>query len=758
MCVRRLFPFLLLNLLLLLPLPAGAIGLLVPSEEGLAPLRLVEQQVEVTLEEHAAVTHITQVFHNRTDRMLEATYLFALPEGAATTEFALWMNGERVVGRVLDRMEARRTYEGIVRRMQDPGLLEYVDRTLFQARIFPIPPRGEQRVEIEYASVVPQTGGDLHYTLPLHPSMGATLDRFTFSLRTVGGTPVQRMWSPRHVLDEVREPGRGLVRVTHETSQASTAAPLEVFITRSQEDVGFSLLSWDPDDGEDGYFMLTLSPSEELAHLEVLPKQVTFVVDVSGSMAGVKMDQARATLRHCVQQLRPDDTFNLVSFSTGVSEAFASPRRADRDAVREALTFIDGLQARGNTNISAALERALRDPASPDRPHVIFFLTDGLPTEGERDISRLVQLAGEGVSDGDRRIYAFGVGYDVNTRLLDGMARRGRGSAGYVRPEEDISDVVGGFFARIGDPLLTRLTLDFGALEVDRVYPQPLPDLYRGGQVTVFGRYRGGASDWVQVLGDAGSERITLRRGVDLDAAGGQERAWMGHLWAQRRIDALLDLHEQGQGHPGLEEEVRALAMRWNIVTPWTSYLTVEPGMDRDAVAQRPFPRPVPRSTGAVSRGAASQAGPAPAPRVAADEPEISLNAAMRSNAPGVGGLGAGSGSGQGEAPVWAGRSAEVGRAAVEESIARRAQAESRQVAPTQEASVRSAGGRTFVSVGGRWQEQGTEQATVQRTVVAFSDAYFALLEQNPSLRDVLSLGVGVRFRHQGQVWEVRGS
>jgi Ca-activated chloride channel family protein len=687
------------------------------------------------------------------------------------------MNGERIEGRVLERDQARGIYEGIVRRMQDPGLLEFADHGLFQASIYPIPANGLQTVEIEYASVLEQAGTDALYRYPMHESMGNAIGSLSFNVTIAGRAPVQRVYSPHHrITTENDRSQNGVTRVAHESRGATTSDDFELYITEGGEDVGFSLLTWDADDGEPGYFMMTLSPSDELTNLEVLPKQVTFVVDTSGSMAGIKIDQARQMLHQTVGQLREDDTFNIIGFSTSVRPLFDEPARATRANLEQATRFIDRLSATGNTNISGALSRAFQDPAAADRPHVIIFVTDGLPTEGDTNIERIIAASGEGVAEGDRRVFAFGVGYDVNTRLLDGVSRTGRGRAAYVRPEENMSDVVGEFYAGIGDPLLTRLELDFGPVDVDQVYPRPLPDLYRGGQVTLFGRFEARSSGFVEVRGRAGRERIEMRFPADFGSGGDTDRSFIGNLWAARRVDGLLaDIALNGENNDNVQEII-ALGTEWNIVTPYTSYLTVEPSYalpEPEAArweAEDPSPdtawggnaiggtsstgattptvdrtaRPVDEElaannvqTATTSRGQrpTSRSVPASAPRSSRDADDMAQQPRREAAA----------------APGGSGRSA------VEGAIARSEAAEALVVTDDnrRERQSRNVGTRRFNQTSGVWVEAGLESRSVDEVVEAFSDRYFELLTLAPGMDDVFALG-RVRFEWNGRVYEIR--
>lgn len=734
---------------------ASAQGLLIPRDESVPPLALKRHTVEFEITDNGAVTHVTQVFENHTSTPLEATYYFAVPPGAVTTDFALWMNGERIRGEVLARDEARQIYENIVRRTRDPGLLEYVDGELFQASIFPVPPNGEQTVEIEFANVLDREANVLHYRYPIHESASREIPLLVVAGDIATSHPIASIYSPYHAIDESIRSGGRAARVTMEESGAGVAHDFELYIGLTGDDVGFSLLTHDADDGGDGYFMLTIAPSPELEDLEVLPKQVTLVVDTSGSMAGDKIEQARAMLRYCVENLEDGDTFQIIGFSSSVSPAFEEPVPATRENRRRAMAYIDGLRARGNTNISEALSRAMRDPASAERPHSILFVTDGLPTEGETDVDAILAIAQRGVSDGDRRVFAFGLGYDVNARLLDGLARRGRGETGYVRPNEDLSDKVGEFYDSVGAPLLTQIELDFGGVRVDEVYPNPLPDLYRDRDITVFGRYRADHSGAIVVRGRAAGREWVQEYGADFAAVRDSDTSFVGNLWARRRVDALLfEIEEQGQTQRRVDQVV-ALATEWGIVTPYTSYLAVDPSERRFAqpwdepMWEGELPTPDAAPLGGVRRGGDGDLG-------AVDD----FGTGFGTEAGGSGRSSRSRDSAQAasEAPMAARPTApaprqESGREAVEESITR-AESRSSTTLSGGLGSTRRADGRTFEQVGGVWIEAGVS-ARVDERITYGSDAYFALLRDHPELREVLSLGERVRFELRGRIIEI---
>lgn len=715
----RFLPF--LFVFLLFANLAHARSVLVPTTpQGVFELKA--QDVRVEIDDFAALTHVKQRFYNPGSRPLEAVYYFAIPPNSTVTDFAIMINGERVRGEVLRRDEARQTYEAIVRRMVDPGLLEYSDSELFKASIFPVPARGEQTVEISYATTLTQTNGALHYRLPVHEGSLKDSPAFTVSGEIRSAQPISNIWSPNAFMETTRV-SASRARFALESSSPEQLRNLEVFVARSTDEVGLSLLTWDGEGDDKGYFMLTLSPTDALQNLEVLPKQVTFVLDTSGSMHGSKWTQAVASLRYAVDALHERDTFNIVAFSSTARTAFRESVPASRQNKDQARAFVDDLLPRGGTNIEEALALALRQRDEAGRPHSVVFLTDGEPTEGVTGIPELLQQVASGFESDTRRLFVVGVGYSLNTRLLDGMATRGRGQVSYVRPNEPLDDRIKSLVDRLANPLLTNIQIDFGRASISDVYPTQIPDLYRGETITIFGRYARSERVTVRVRGFAGRER--WQNSTELRFGGESALSFIGNLWASRRVaDLLQNIAENGET-PERVREVEELAIRWSIVTPYTSYLATDPsegrvpdmGIPRPIPMPRPMPGPMPVTR---SRGeAADFAGGSPA-------------AAMRAEA----------------APATS------GRAAVEASMERQSLATQDSVSVASAVAQQRIGNRTFEVVEGVWTQRDLRAGTPVR-VEYMGAEWMRLSRHSDELRRVLMLGERVRFEHGGRVYEV---
>jgi len=416
-------------------LKADGVMLVRPPEGRVStPLAVTYHRVSVDIHDGTAVTKIDQMFRNDFDTDLEASYIFPIPEDAAIGEFALYVNGERMGGEILDRDRARQIYEQIVREMRDPGLLEYVGRNMFRARVFPVPAKGRTRVELEYSETLAYDAGMYTYRYPLDTERFSPtpLDEVTIAADIYSSAPVKNIYSPSHDVDVIMRPhGASL---GYEAKNLLPDRDFILYYTVSEEDLGMNLLTF-RESGEEGYFMMMLSPGDLAGSSQ--SKDVLFVFDTSGSMSGEKMEQARQALRFCMNSLDRDDRFGIVQFATQETLFRREMVPANEKNISAAHSFIDRIRARGGTNINDALLTSLHMINGSDRPRMIVFLTDGEPTVGVTDLHEILGNLSR-ANEERARIFVFGVGYDVNTHLLDRLAEEHRGVSEYVTPGQNI--------------------------------------------------------------------------------------------------------------------------------------------------------------------------------------------------------------------------------------------------------------------------------------------------------------------------------
>jgi Ca-activated chloride channel family protein len=551
-------------------------GFIIPDRrpgEPAPPLSVKYHHVKVEIVGQVAKTSVDQVFINHSGRDIEGTYIFPVPEGATVSDFAMFIGNERVKGEILDSREARRIYEDIVRRMRDPGLLEYMGRNLFRARVYPIPARGEKRVQISYTEVLKAENGLVKYLYPLNTEKFSRdpLQDVSVSVRIESQVPIVNVYSPSHKVS-VRKEGEGVARAGYEEKDVRPDKDFLLYYSLSKDDIGLSFMNWEGPEG--GYFMLLASPRFAAPGERIVAKNVVLVLDSSGSMSGAKIAQAKAAARFILNHLDKRDAFTLIDFDDGVTPFSEGLVPASGDAVARALKFVDGIEDSGGTNINDALLAALSRMRDGERPGYVLFLTDGLPTVGTTetaDILRNIQKGNERRS----RIFVFGVGDDVNTELLDRLSSDHRGASVYIGETEDLEVALSGFYEKISSPLLSDLAVEFKGLDASQVYPRVLPDLFKGSQLVLVGRYRGDGPVSVVMTGKAGREgkRFVLE---SRPLTGSDRFSFLPRLWATRRIGYLLEeIRLQGRTKE-LEDEIRRLGLKYGIVTPYTSYLVTE--------------------------------------------------------------------------------------------------------------------------------------------------------------------------------------
>jgi Ca-activated chloride channel family protein len=549
-------------------------------------------QLDTKISGQVATTRVEQVFRNDTPYTLEGTYFFPIPETASIVEFSIWENGKKLVGEVRSREEARRIYDEIVRRQRDPGLLEYAGKDLFQASIFPIPPNSDKKLELVYSQILKAESGTVSYRYPLgtgrnlwrangFPETGRVamptqkFGTVSGKIEITGKEALRNVYSPSHKIDVVNK-GERSASVSFETS--NNDSDFQLFYGLSNDDFGMTLLTH-REPGKDGYFLLMLSPKDEIAERELVNKDIVFVLDTSGSMADEgKMEKARSALLFGIRSLRDSDRFNVISFSGEEHLMERSLINADASGRRRGEEFVKGLRATGGTNINDSLLASMKQFEKNDRPKMLVFMTDGLPTVGETNIDK-INANLQKAKTAEVRIFPFGFGYDVNTALLDKLGSENSGVSDYVQPKEDLEIKVSNFFAKVSSPVLSDLELDLGDVQADLMYPRKLTDLFKGMQLAVIGRYKN-ANDLknvaVMLRGKSGRENRSFNySNLDFPIRE-DDNDFLPRLWASRRVGWLIEQIRLNGETKEVKDEIVDLGTRYGIVTPFTSYLATD--------------------------------------------------------------------------------------------------------------------------------------------------------------------------------------
>jgi Ca-activated chloride channel family protein len=696
-CEDAVKPLYLIALTTLIPLPVAAQGWIEPLPDrphmngGIARVR---SDVSVRVTGRVAQVEVEEWFQNRAGGLGEGDYLYPLPGEAVFSNFSLFQGDQELRGETMDAARARGIYEEIVRKKRDPALIELAGHGLIRARVFPINPGETRKITLRYTQMLGRAGEALHFRYTAaqrqggrNPTEGAVGPAripdpapLTFTLVADSGGQFRDPFSPTHEVRIDRQGERLTVRPAD-----NLTGDFALFLPLARGLVGMTVVTHRPTDREAGYFMLTLSPAA--ARGEALQRDVTVVLDVSGSMSGAKIEQARRALHQLLSSLGTRDRFRLVTFSSSVTAYRTDWTLAGEREVRDARAWVDAIAANGGTNIADALTEAFRAASPEGRLPIVVFLTDGLPSVGEQNPERLADNAER--SRGRARVFAFGVGYDVNTYLLDRLTAAGRGATQFVEPGEDVEAAVGTLAAKISHPVLSDLAMGDSPARLSEIYPSRLPDLFAGEELVVFGRY-----------GDAGSGAMTLtgmragrteRFSVDLAFPAHElGNDYIPRLWASRKIGALAQSMRLNGHNPEVEREIRETAMRYGLLSEFTSYLVQEP----TTVVAGGTPMPAPTR---------QDAGRAAAPAAAFGQ--ASVQAAERDRE---------------RREVFS----KVSLDAAEEKLADR----------LVRSGGRAAAGRMFYQRNGVWTDAAHAAGRDIVRVVAFSDAYFALLRRLPEL------------------------
>ncbi|MHC4471494.1 MAG: VIT domain-containing protein, partial [Planctomycetota bacterium] len=537
------------------------------------PLAIKYHRVKVTIRDQVAVTEIDQVFINPNPYQLEGTYIFPIPEEASISAFSMWIDGKEMPGELLERDKARKIYMDIVRSMRDPALLEYAGRNMFKASIFPIPPRGEKRVKLSYQEICRADGGLVRYLYPLNTEKFSSrpLEDVSVVVDIKGKLPIKNVTCPSHPVEVVTRSDTE-ARVAYEARNVTPDRDLLLYYSISADEFALNFLTHRPKPREDGYFMLLLSPGTETG--KVIDKDVCFVVDTSGSMQGKKMEQAKAALKFCLQSLNPGDRFSLVPFATEARAFSEMLLGASKENVARGVQYVEELRALGGTAIDEALTLALKMSPDSQRPYMVVFLTDGLPTIGETKEPLILENV-KRLNKGNVRLFAFGVGNDVNTHLLDKLAEQNRGTREYVDEAENLELKVSNFYTKIANPVLSDIEVGFPGVDVHDVYPRRLPDLFKGSQLVVVGRFKGSGQKAAKLTGKVSGEAKTIAHDVSFPVTE-DGNSFLPRLWAIRKIGFLLDEIRLHGEKKELRDEVVRLARLHGVVTPYTSFLVLE--------------------------------------------------------------------------------------------------------------------------------------------------------------------------------------
>lgn len=547
--------------------------------------RIKELSIDATIKDQIAQTQVTQMFENMGRRQMEVSFVFPLPYDGAIDQLTFLVDGKELQAKLLPADKAREIYEGYVRRYKDPALLEWIGTGMFKTSVFPVPAGATRTVSLKYSQLLKKDRKTVDYLFPLSTAKytAKPIEKVSFRLAIQSGSPIKNIYSPTHDVKVERDDDRNAV-VSVEAKNNIPVNDFRLLYDTDDRKIGASVVSFWPEDEDQGYFVLLASPEIKKSSESESRKNILFVVDRSGSMNGKKIVQARDAAKFVLNNLNENDLFNVIAYDSEIQAFAPELQRYNEESRSSALGFINSINSGGSTNIDGALAAALKNIKDDSLPNYIVFLTDGRPTVGEVNEMKIVENTKTHNKHGARLI-SFGVGYDVNSRLIDRLSNANHGQSEYVGPDQDIEASVSRLYEKIASPVLTdaAVSYNFDVMDVEqgeivnRVYPKEALDIFAGGQLIIVGRYKESGTAEVKLTGRIGKDTKTYGFEVQFaDKGQHNSNGFVEKLWATRRIGQIIDEIDLNGHNDELVKELIQLSMKHGIMTRYTSFLADE--------------------------------------------------------------------------------------------------------------------------------------------------------------------------------------
>lgn len=534
------------------------------------PLSVADLEVRVTIRDRRARVQVDQTILNATRQPVDATNVWPAPPGIQVTNFFYTVDGRRTPAEQVVGGAADTVYREAAQRSDDPRILAYIGRPFFRGPETSVPGNGRVLMRMEFDADLPEAQGIVRFHHPFDTNSFSRLpiNRARIHVTIEAAEPISFFYSPSHAFTWTRGGARS---VEGEYSESGTRPDRDLLLYygtgRGEVDLRV-LADGMARPGFGGAFLAAIHPGPELSAARYVARDLVFILDRSGSMAGAKIEQARAGLDFSLSRLNPDDRFSVITFESGVHPWRAGLVAATPENVEEARAAVRRITPGGGTNIHDALKRGLQIAGAGERPAAIIFLTDGLPTVGVTNLDQ-IRTAIQQANGRKARVFVFGVGYDVNVPFLDRISSDNRGDAEYVRPGDNLETRMASFYEKQAQPLLTDLKLTIEGGSAVEIIPAELPDLFANGEVLVVGRYRNAGPATVRLTGKLGKEERTYTTTLSLPAWP-TPYTFLPRLWAQRKIGELLDLVRLQGPKPDLLQQITTLSRDFAIVTDYT--------------------------------------------------------------------------------------------------------------------------------------------------------------------------------------------
>ncbi len=597
---------------------------------GFCPLKHTDVKAEIS--GFLSRVTVTQEFTNPFKEKIEAVYTFPLPDNSAVDDMTMIVGDRTVKGRILRREQAEAAYEAAKTNGQVASLLNQERANIFTQSVANIMPGEKVRITISYVETLKYEDGSYEFVFPMvvgpryipGSPTGAQGNGFASDTNRVpdasritpypapegmraghdisidvsldAGVPIDGLASKSHEI-LVDKP---VSEHAHVQLKDSATIPNKDFILKydvAGRKVEDALLTTRSDRG--GFFTLILQPPDRIAPADVMPKELVFVLDTSGSMSGFPIEKAKEAMKLAMDGLYPQDTFNLITFAGDEHILFDQPVPATKENLLKAEKFLETREGGGGTEMMKAIKAALDPSDAQDHVRIVCFMTDGYVGNDMEIISEVQKHA-------NARVFSFGIGSSVNRFLLDKMAEEGRGEVEYVGLDDDGSAAAKRFHERVRNPLLTDISVDWNGLPVADVYPKRIPDLFGAKPVILSGRYTAGGHGVIRLKGKMGGQDFLREISVDLPESQATHDV-LATLWARTRIDDLMSQDyngaQQGNMKSDLQETITQLGLNYRLMTQFTSFVAVEEMIVTDGGIPRRIDVPIEMPEGVSREG-----------------------------------------------------------------------------------------------------------------------------------------------------------
>ena len=561
-------------------------GVLIPTELIVSenPFVLLEHNVDIAITDLIATVEINEVFWNDSDFTQKVIYLFPIPDKAIISDFKMKIGDKYYTGEVMEAERARMEFQELVKQNKNPALLEYMNEDYYRIEIPSFKPHEERAVSLTYTQELMNDNGlvKLVYPLEIESLLKTGIRKIAISgVITSNTSEIYFVDSDTHEIEKTLSDDQHSATFSFNRENFD---PLSDFILKfglGESEVEAYLSSDSPDLGYNT-FLLEIHPNVSFEGYQ--PKDVIFVLDKSGSMIGIKYEQAQKAARFIISRLYEEDRFNLILFNNVVESFRHYYNLFQSEKKKEAVDWILTSQAGGNTNIYGSLDAALRifkNAQSVQNP-ILVFLTDGVPTSGITDPIAIVQHVNNFSADiKGLRIFAFGVGYDVNTYILDLLTTNNNGQTYYVTEDESIETEIARLFSNISKPVLSDVHVEFfgDGVEIIDYLPNKGLTVYQDEPLKIYGRYTGSGKLTMKLSGMLGD--MPFEQAYHFDVTDDINPS-ISLLWASRQINDLVNRIRLYGETPEMKNEVIALSKQFSIPTAYTSYLVSDDAQEKD--------------------------------------------------------------------------------------------------------------------------------------------------------------------------------